>query len=150
MVCLFICSISKAGAINIRQFGKKVFDGLMFHQRLDYNLQGLGKDPRQVPFQGTVGGKSQNLHGRTEPSIVPVLVAAGINSVPAVFLQIYNVQSMKTIRTAVSIEPQPLISESGRKPTRPQQGSQQVALGITEACPAVQHIGGWGRIKLTI
>jgi len=126
---------------NVGQIRVDRFPSVARLQAIHNNGKRLNEDLRQVALAGMFDRKSQFFFGRSELSIDPRSVAACINSIPSVILQVDGIQAVDTKWGAVAVNRQPLVTHPRGDFVGSQQRRQQVTLGVTEPGSMTKHIG---------
>ena len=78
---------------------------------------------------------------RDELRINPMLVAAGIDSIPANTRQVYGVETVQAERRSMAIQAQALVAQASRNPVCSQNSCKQVTLGVTVPAAFPQDLG---------
>jgi len=107
----------------------------------DHTGERIVKPPRDLRFALQCWCERQPLDGWAEIRRDPRFVATRIHAVPAVPLQMDCDESVQEEGGARGIGGQALVAKCRRDPPRAKQGGQQVALGVAETSPMLQHIG---------
>jgi hypothetical protein len=98
---------------------------------LDY-WKGAWPNLGQVRFSRISDAEGQLFVGWCERSTNRIRVTSGVDPIPPVPLQKHGIEAMKTIRRAVAIYAETLVTESCWNVIRSHEGGNKMALGIAE------------------
>ena len=127
---------------HIRQVPPDIHEIRILREQVNYHRQRIGKDPGQVHLAGFFGDERKMFFWWRKLRVHIRPVAPGVHPVPAVLFEPDRIEAMQVEgRADIAMVFEALVTEPGRDPVCPEQGSKEVALCKTVAGRVLQNRG---------